>query len=483
MKSNEINTKVLTPEQVRCVDFNSGDLLIKGVAGSGKSYVIMKRAIKLKEKHPESKVMVLTFANTLVKYTDELLRDYDDKNLIEVKTVDSYCLEIYRDVTKKRYINLQDENQYTYIIKKTISEIMPLFDKNNRLFDEKNLDFLKDEITWIRDKCIPNRTEYHKSDRRGRGANIRLSDKDKEVMWAIYSQFRINCETKQYVDWSEIYLGLNSKSDIIPDKYKIDYILVDEAQDLTIGKMRILKMLAKQSLTIAADFAQKIYKTTFTWKEVGIDISGNSSKTLTKSFRSTKQIVKLAESLIENNRTNPENASEYTDAVLPEVEGPLPILYEFSNNIDKDTILRETLIKLNTYDETVGIMCRTYEDEKNITRLLRNANVSFELIKKGKEWSLLKSGIKIVKTHSSKGLEFDTVIIPNLDDNIYPYNPFSIDNEQLDNVLEIERKLLYVAMTRARKSLLMFCNSSSKSRFISEFEEKLYEKRKYSSDF
>ena len=44
-------------------------------------------------------------------------------------------------------------------------------------------------------------------------------------------------------------------------------------------------------MTIAADVAQKIYKKTFTWKEVGIDISGKSSKSLSKSFRSTKQIV------------------------------------------------------------------------------------------------------------------------------------------------------------------------------------------------
>ena len=78
MISNEKSIKTLTNEQEKCVDFTSGDLLIKGVPGSGKSYVIMKRAIKLKEKHPDCKVMVLTFANTLVKYTDELLRDYDD---------------------------------------------------------------------------------------------------------------------------------------------------------------------------------------------------------------------------------------------------------------------------------------------------------------------------------------------------------------------------------------------------------------------
>ena len=131
--------------------------------------------------------------------------------------------------------------------------------------------------------------------------------------------------------------------------------------------------------------------------------------------------------------------------------------------------------------DTIGVMYRTYEDCKPLTSLLRSSGIPFQFIKKGSEWSLLKPGIKIVSAHSSKGLEFDTVIIPNLEDNIYPYNPFNIDSEEIDNVLEIDRKLLYVAMTRARKSLYMFCNRSNKSRFISEIKSSLYEKCTFSS--
>ena len=241
--------------------------------------------------------------------------------------------------------------------------------------------------------------------------------------------------------------------------------------------MRVLKALSKKSITIAADFAQKIYSTTFTWKEVGVDISGNSSKSLTKSFRSTKQIVALAESLIETNRNAPDSADEYTNAVLPELDGPLPILYEFDSSFDKKTMLVERLKNLSKKDITVGIMCRTVEHVNVMTRLLRNAGISFEIIQKNREWSLLKSGIKVVKTHSSKGLEFDVVIIPNLEDNVYPYEPFNIEDDQLETVLERERKILYVAMTRARKALIMFCNLSISSRFISEFKEELYEKK------
>ena len=49
MTMNENSTfekMTLTDEQRRSVEFNSGDLLVKGAPGSGKSVVIMKRALK-----------------------------------------------------------------------------------------------------------------------------------------------------------------------------------------------------------------------------------------------------------------------------------------------------------------------------------------------------------------------------------------------------------------------------------------------------
>lgn len=47
MQSKNFNNAVLTKEQLNCIKFDSGDLLIKGVAGSGKSYIVLKRAVKL----------------------------------------------------------------------------------------------------------------------------------------------------------------------------------------------------------------------------------------------------------------------------------------------------------------------------------------------------------------------------------------------------------------------------------------------------
>ena len=69
--------------------------------------------------------------------------------------------------------------------------------------------------------------------------------------------------------------------------------------------------------------------------------------------------------------------------------------------------------------------------------------------------------------HGSKGLEFDMVILPDCNETIFPYGRFQSDSE-----VEEERRIFYVAMTRAKKSLeLLYLtgtgeNSRPPSRFL-----------------
>ncbi len=94
---------------------------------------------------------------------------------------------------------------------------------------------------------------------------------------------------------------------------------------------------------------------------------------------------------------------------------------------------------------------------------------------KGKEWRLLSKGVKMTTLHSAKGLEFDVVIIPFLEDSIIPRIELNKKNEkQEQEILEKERSLLYVGMTRARNELFMMY-AGEKSRFIDEFKKEYFE--------
>lgn len=73
------------------------------------------------------------------------------------------------------------------------------------------------------------------------------------------------------------------------------------------------------------------------------------------------------------------------------------------------------------------------------------------------------TGIKIMTMHSSKGLEFDNVFIPDLNEGIIPSKRIITMEE-----MEQERRVLYVAITRAKKSLYLFC-TKERNRELSRF--------------
>ena len=467
----------LSKEQNECVNYNAGDLLIKGVPGSGKSYVILKRALKLfKEGGGDVTIKIFTYANTLVKYTDEILQAKLGEHGIGVSTVDSYFVKIYRSMSK-RYFRCNDE-KFIEIIEKTLSEHSGHNNSHHRFYTAGS-DFWKDEFLWIQERCITSEDEYLTASRRGRGSHIKMmSEDDKKLAWSIYQLFMKNMKTAKCNTWPELYLYINEHIKDIPEEYKVDHVFVDEAQDMTLGKMRALKAIARKSITIAADMTQKIYKTSFTWRETGIDIQGRASKSLTRTFRSTRQIVALAEDLAEATRKDESLKGELSDIVYPDVEGPMPTLSIFPSILNEEYYLMDFVKKLLSQrnDKTIGIICKTKKYYYQIRAALRKRGIPYQEVLRDGDWKLLEPGLKLVIAKSSKGLEFDTVIIPRLDEGVYPFIPQRFDEEQMNEFLATERNLLYVAMTRARESLFMLCTDKKKSRFINEFSEDHYKR-------
>lgn len=156
---------------------------------------------------------------------------------------------------------------------------------------------------------------------------------------------------------------------------------------------------------------------------MGINVRGNASKTLNKSFRSIKQTMELSHSLIKNNKGHKGKDTYYTMPVLPN---------------DDETI--------------IGITYRSGKEKKFISKILHEEVIGFEEVDKENRWSLLEPGVKLVTRHSTKGLEFDTVIIPMVNQCIILKEADSDDKEE--EFLEGERSLMYVAMTRAKMNCI-----------------------------
>ena len=90
-----------TNKQKECIDFDSNhDLLVQCIAGSGKSLVLVYRALgtfaKERKEGREPTIAVLTFAHSLKNYTQEIIDQYPDiRHHITVDTVDSLMTRLY----------------------------------------------------------------------------------------------------------------------------------------------------------------------------------------------------------------------------------------------------------------------------------------------------------------------------------------------------------------------------------------------------
>jgi len=104
--------------------------------------------------------------------------------------------------------------------------------------------------------------------------------------------------------------------------------------------------------------------------------------------------------------------------------------------------------KRNRVEEFLRLFKR--HEEKNPESRLPEVLNALALDTSSNEDSEEKPGVRLMTVHAAKGLEFHTVFIPNLDDDVFPAKP-----NHTDTGIEEERRLFYVAMTRAKQRLFL----------------------------
>lgn len=472
----------LTAQQQNCVDYDGKDLLLRGVAGSGKSVVLLARAVKLaqlaKQEGKTAKIAIFTFANSLVKYTTEILDDPRfDKNAFMISTIDSYCSSLYTSLHGPSDLRLVDtlkerERDITDALNAVAARTA---DKKHRFFSADH-SFWSDEFNWIKERDIRSLAEYENVERAGRSGGMRIFLRERALAWSIFEAYREEQKLHKHMDRADKFRYVLDHLGKLKPEQRFDHVLLDEGQDLSLIKLKLIRALATDSITIAADKAQKIYNTSFAWKDIGIDIRGSGNRSLSKSFRSTKQIVQLAESLNMINRLNREGSNEYTDPVIPEREGPVPKVFSCSSALAERSVFLSLVQKHLSNKETICIPYRTRIQKSSIENWLVSAKIGYQEISKETVWSAVAPGVKLCTFHSTKGLEFDTVVIPFVSDKVLPLD-YALRQCEEDQRLQIvcdERCLLYVGMTRA-KTYLYLTTSGTPSQFISEFDPQFYD--------
>ncbi len=481
----------LTPEQQACLKY-TGDrtLMVKGYAGAGKSLVLMAIAQKYLEKYghdQKNKVAIFTFQNTLVSTTREFLKvNCGDEEGMVVSTVNSYLKQIYDDLVsqgkakKVSYLsNDKKSKDYQRRLKNAemaLNRHQTKYGKHR--FHELPYDFWLDEFDWMKDMNIGREDldAYILYKRKGRGNKYRFSSADYATAFQIYTFYLAQLEATKQGDWADHPMFLIRNAHLIADSYKFDHILIDEAQDLSLAQMTALMQLYRKGgdMIVAMDANQKIHGKQWTPKLLGIEAT---TKKLTKSMRTTIQIDSLAESVRSKNDTKLDEDDKNLRA-MPERTGPMPKLVHLEDQASERKYVTElirTYLKANP-NMTIGVIAATnYQVDYVFSDWLTSANINYEKVKKDSTFSMAKPGVKLANTYSSKGLEFNVVIIPMFAEGYFPYKYTPDDEEEYEQYMIKMRNLVYVSMTRAKNILVITWWGSGGSRFIADMDPELYE--------
>lgn len=133
--------------------------------------------------------------------------------------------------------------------------------------------------------------------------------------------------------------------------------------------------------------------------------------------------------------------------------------------------------EVEKFDKLKSIITSFEEYEEDFSQPLEVLDqISLMAYSRGQDKANLDA-VKILTTHACKGLEFDTVFVTGLQEEIFPH--FNSLNDKLDPVgaLEEERRVFYVAITRAKRKLYLTCctDENKRSRFIDEIPSETLE--------
>ena len=242
---------------------------------------------------------------------------------------------------------------------------------------------------------------------------------------------------------------------------QIDYLFVDEAQDLDALTLKVLKKLTAHALILAGDEQQSIYQSGFSFRRAGIDIVGKS-RLLRLNFRNSVQIHMLAERYRSLSREESEGGQSL-DAFR---DGPpVELFREHSRKRTLARIVKRVrfFIDYLGYErENICVITVSKTLFSEIACAFEEEGITAEPVL-DTEFSFSSSGsIRMTTMHSAKGLDFPVVLL----DLPCAVRQRSEYDEKMNE--RLMRNLIYVSLTRGLEHLNIFTPPSSDCRAIQD---------------
>ena len=375
----------LNEEQKQPVLHKDGPLIVIAGAGSGKTRVLTYRIVHLLNQGVDPlNILALTFTNKaaseMKKRISEITSESISRNLW-MGTFHSIFARILRSeaplIGFPRNFTIYD----TYDSEKLISNIIKEFKLDKDHYKAKTI---RNRISTLKNNFI-NVESYFK--------NPELIEIDKsskrEQFGNIYKEYVKRCFKSCVMDFDDLLLKTNEllkKSPEALHKYqdKFKYILVDEYQDTNYSQYLIVKALADrhENLCVVGDDSQSIYS----FRGANIDNILNfkkhypSSKSykLEQNYRSTKNIVQAANSLINHNILKLDKTIWTNNQT-----GEKIILNKSLSDSDEGRYVSSNIFELKNNHQlknsSFAVLYRTNAQSRSIEDALRKINIDYQV--------------------------------------------------------------------------------------------------------
>ena len=451
------------------------NLIVEGIAGSGKTSVALHRIAFLLYRIPNltsSNVVVFTPNKVFSEYISNVLPELGEDNTYDMTFYDLLCQNIneYKDIENftdfiSRYYKSNVDN-YDMVKYKQSDEIIKDIDSyinnllstikfNNKLEYDNFIEIDTGELNNIlnykynrfplfeRIKEISKRIASNNYEGSTKNAssiekklkellNIKLDLKDifNNFYQSEYSKYKDKVNDKYlYYEDACIFLYIKSLLVGFNTNHVIKEIVIDEAQDYNKLQYLIIKKTFKTSnYTILGDTNQTInpYYKYDSLEELTSIFESSKYITLTKTYRSTGKIIDYTNKILGLNHVTAIRNDKASDII-------------FRNNITKNDFLTD-INNLKTISKSIAIITKNDKEAEKVYNMLKD-DLDIMLID---GFGHIKRDLVVVPSYVAKGLEFDSVIIYTDEDNKYQ---------------EKDKYLFYVACTRAQHNLIIYNNS------------------------
>lgn len=475
---NEDQKKAIT-------SLNSRILCVAG-AGSGKTAVLTKRTEFLttfKSEAPE-KMLAIAFTRKARAEMASRLSKSQYCNGVMVETFNSFCekiikkhndliynkptrvvsygekIKIFRIALKENNIDagsaIEQYFSFGQMREKTNEELLTLL---------MNDCYSVIELYKINNKSLEELKEHAKNSQSGEQKNIEMVH---SLCFSIDSYMKIN-GLRDYSDQIVHCIDFFKKNrELVP---KFEHVMVDEFQDVNSSQIALLDLLNPINLFCVGDPRQSI----FGWRGSKIKYILNFEErfpdceiiTLSTNYRSSRQIVSLINKSIESSRLPELKNFREHDANLH--------LVNLESEEQEINFIISKILDIKIPRNEIFVLARTNRLISEISQRmkLRGMRHLVKTEETGREEEAAIDEVTLATVHSIKGLEADTVFVAGCTGINFPCKASDHPIVELVRVddydkEEEERRLFYVALSRAKNSLYLTYSGKNPTRFINQ---------------